>query len=79
MRELVHSLYLLQYDFEYLLLLGAVVAIVLIGFKTYLPSVQNGAGLYYNRVSYGIMGTPNPCGDGACSNYEDHARCPADC
>jgi Flp pilus assembly pilin Flp len=47
-----------QTAIEYLLLLAVVVAIVLVGFKTYLPQSHNAVDLYYNRAAVGIMGKP---------------------
>jgi len=49
---------------EYLLLLTSVVAIVLVGFRVYLPRIQESSNLFYNRAAYGIYGAPNRCGDG---------------
>ena len=66
---------------EYMLLLGAVVAIVLVGFNTYLPSLQTTSNYYFNQVGIGILGEPNRCGDGICAggHIEDSEKCPADC
>ena len=70
---------------EYLLLLTTVVAIVLVGFKQYLPKFHNSANVYFNRVSYGIYGKPNACGDLCCNDYgtygivETCETCPHDC
>ena len=70
-----------QTAIEYLLLLMAVVAIVLIGFKLYMPRIQETSNIYYNRAASGIVGKPPSCGDGDCSFFEDlyGNRCPADC
>jgi len=69
-----------QTAIEYMLLLGVIVAIVLIGFKTYLPRTQDAANIYFNRVSVGILGEPNPCGDGlCCAPFETPEKCPVDC
>jgi hypothetical protein len=51
---------------EYMLLLAAVVAIVLIGFKYYLPEFTQTSNMYFNRVAEGIMGEPPLCGNGCC-------------
>lgn len=66
---------------EYLLLLMTVAAIVLVGFKTYLPRIQDTANVYYNRAAPGILGTPPRCGDGVCRPlpFESCEKCPADC
>ena len=70
---------------EYLLLLTTIATIVLIGFRIYLPRIQDTANIYYNRAAPGILGTPPLCGDGHCSTVEklDGAggkiRCPTDC
>lgn len=54
-----------QTAIEYMLLLGAVVAIVLIGMKIYPGQSREGADLYFNRVLVGIMGEPPPdCAQG---------------
>jgi len=70
-----------QSAIEYLMLLAAVVAIVLIGFKTYLPRILVTGNIYFNRVGVGIMGEPPRCGDKVCRPppFEDCERCPADC
>ena len=65
---------------EYLLLLGIVVALVMVAFKTQLPRTRESANVYFNRVSLDIIGNPNPCGDGLCCPFfEDEVRCPPDC
>ena len=65
---------------EYLLLLTTVVAIVLIGFKFYLPGFREAADVYYNRVVPGILGEPPDCGDGTCvAPFENCEKCPTDC
>lgn len=45
-----------QMAVEYMVLLGAVVAIVLIGFKNYLPTIQEVSNYYYNQVGIGVFG-----------------------
>lgn len=45
-----------QVAVEYMVLLGAVVAIVLIGFKNYLPTIQEASNYYYNQVGIGVFG-----------------------
>ena len=57
-----------QSTLEYMLLLGTVVVIVLVGFKVFLPRVQNSSDLYFNRVSYGITDKGPACGDGQCDD-----------
>lgn len=64
---------------EYLLLLGVVVAVVLIGFRTHLPRIYGSSQTYWNRVGKGILGDPNPCGDGMCCFGESFEACPVDC
>ena len=68
-----------QTAIEYMLLFGTVVAAVLIGFRTYVPDMREAANIYFNRASVGILGEPNPCGDGACSPGETFDNCPIDC
>ena len=64
---------------EYLLLLAVVVAIILIGFKKFVPRAGSYSELYYNRVSLGIMGEAPSCGDGECRLPENNATCCVDC
>ena len=64
---------------EYLLLLGIVVTVVLIGFSKYLPRAQQASNLYFQRAGEGILGEPNPCGDGYCDNFETDTTCCVDC
>ena len=68
---------------EYILLLGAIVAIVLIGFNRYLPDTLSYSNLYFNRASLGIMGKPPPCNhDYICNDTDGHEtifNCPSDC
>jgi hypothetical protein len=45
-----------QTAIEYLLLLGVVVVVVLVGFRKYVPQARNDSELYYNRVATGLMG-----------------------
>lgn len=69
-----------QTAIEYMVLLGIVVALVLIAFKTQLPRTEESANVYFNRATLGIIGKPNPCGDGfCCQPFEDLGRCPPDC
>jgi len=67
-----------QTAIEYLLLLTAVVAIVLIGFKQYLPRIQQTSNVYFNRVAVGIYGEPSRCGDGIRDTFENCCNCPTD-
>lgn len=68
---------------EYMLLLAAVVSIVLIGFKSYLPSFQLTSNYYFNQVGTGVLGMPSRCGDKTCDptgrGYENCEKCPVDC
>ena len=69
-----------QTALEYMLLLMAVVALVLIGFKTIVPKSLQYSNLYFNRVSYGILGNVSSCGDGVCNRpYESDSSCCMDC
>ena len=47
-----------QTAIEYLLLLGIVVAVVLVGFRTFVPRTYSISEKYFNVVSCSIMGTP---------------------
>jgi len=60
---------------EYMLLLAAVVAIVLVGFKVYLPSINESTNVYFNRAAVGIYGEPNRCGDGVVGFFETVENC----
>jgi len=66
---------------EYMLLLAAVVSIVLVGFKSYLPTFQLTSNYYFNQVGIGVFDTPNKCGDGVCAGppIETPEKCPVDC
>ena len=66
---------------EYLLLLGIVVTVVLVGFSKYLPRAQQASNIYFQRVGEGVLGEPNPCGDGYCDNttFESDTTCCVDC
>jgi len=79
---------------EYMLLLTTVVTIVLIGFKYYAPEFVKTADIYSDRVTRGIAGKPNRCGDGCCGQrdflnncntlfsgapFENQVNCPVDC
>lgn len=70
-----------QTAIEYMLLLAVVVAIVLVAFKVSLPKTRASANIFFNRAAIGILGKPNPCGDGVCDpDFEKTAdKCPADC
>ena len=61
---------------EYVLLLTTVVAIVLVGFKLYLPRINESSNVYFNRVAVGILGEPNRCGDGIKGKFETTSNCP---
>ena len=80
-----------QSAIEYLMLLAAVVAIILVGFKDYLPRFYQASNIYFNRVGVGIYGDPPRCGDGCCgalrkfgsgpcpAAIENCEKCPTDC
>jgi len=63
---------------EYMLLLGAVVGIVLVGLKLYLPRINETSNVYFNRAAYGIYGEPNRCGDGNIGRFETRENCCVD-
>ncbi|MBF0532673.1 MAG: thrombospondin type-1 domain-containing protein [Candidatus Omnitrophica bacterium] len=62
-----------------MLVLTSVVAVTLIGLKSFLPKTKAKAGIYFNRATAGIAGKPNPCGDGICEPNETPETCCADC
>ncbi len=64
---------------EYMLVLMVVMAVLLIGFKTYMPKVQEYSNAYFEQTTCAIFGEGNPCGDGTCSQWEDCIKCPVDC
>lgn len=65
---------------EYMLLMAAVVAVVLVGFRIYLPRTYQAGNVYFNKTAGAILGKPNPCGDGHCdSHFENPEKCPTDC
>ena len=69
-----------QTALEYMLLLGTVMVIVLVGFKVYLPRTHNASDLYFNRVNYGIVGSGPHCGNGTCdAPFENADTCCIDC
>ena len=43
---------------EYMLLLGVVTAIALLGFKEFLPRVNRASEVYYNHAANAILGPP---------------------
>ena len=59
-----------QSTVEYMILLAAVMAVVLIGLKTYLPRTGAASNLYFNRVTNALLDKPNACGDGCCRTWE---------
>lgn len=63
---------------EYLILMTAVVAIVLVGFKRFLPSVQQSSNVFFNRAAVGIYDGANPCGDGVKGPFETPESCCVD-
>jgi uncharacterized protein (UPF0333 family) len=68
-----------QVAIEYMLLLGVIVAIVLVGFNRWLPRVFNSADSYYNLSTNAIVGKASRCGDTACTAYENNEKCCVDC
>ena len=79
--RIISSGYKAQTAVEYMLLLGVVMAIVLIGFKKYVPRIEGAGNVYYEHISNGILGNINPCGDGWCAPLEniDNNLCTIDC
>jgi len=45
---------------EYLLLLGVIVAITLIGFKKYFPRIQKAKNVYFNKIGHDLVGKEPP-------------------
>lgn len=69
-----------QTAIEYLLSLGVVVVIVLVGLTTYLPRTRQAANQYLQRVGEGVVGEPSSCGDGCCLRpVEGDTTCCVDC
>jgi Flp pilus assembly pilin Flp len=73
-----------QTALEYMLLFGVVVAIVMVGFVKYLPRTYQAANVYFDKVSEGIAGKGNRCGDGHCDGPpnpggETNLTCCEDC
>ena len=65
---------------EYLLSLGVVVTLVLVLLNSYLPRTRQASNQYLQRVGNGIVGEPNPCGDGVCDpTFEGDTTCCVDC
>ena len=64
-----------QTAIEYMLLLGVVAAIVLIGMRTLLPRAGAASNVYFNSVAVGIMGKPNLCGNGNPDPFETLNNC----
>ena len=68
-----------QTAIEYLVLLTAVVAVVLIMLNTDLGNLQGAGELYFNKASEGIIGQPPTCGNGSCDQFESAEKCCVDC
>ena len=64
-----------QTALEYMLLLMSVVAIVLVGFKTILPSSQQASNFYFDRVAVVIMVKPSICCNGSSDPWEKPDSC----
>ena len=66
---------------EYMLLLAVVMAIVLVGLKTFSPRIYSAGNVYFNRAGLGIVGNGTRCGDGVCDDLEDlqGVCCSCDC
>ena len=77
----VHNNKNAQAAIEYMLLFGAVVAIVLVGMHRYLPRANKAAEMYYNTVAGDIMTQHEDilCGNGTCDPFETRASCCVDC
>ena len=67
-----------QTTLEYILVLGTVMVVVLIGLKVYLPQTQNASALYFNRVEVGIFGPAPKCGNGGTDPGETAENCCVD-
>lgn len=50
-----------QTAIEYMLLLAVVTAIVLVGFKHYVPKSRSATEEFYNKAAIGILGDPPVC------------------
>ena len=69
-----------QTAIEYMILLGVVVALVLIAFKTQLPRMEESANIYFNRAMLGIIGGSEPLrGRVVLLAFRRFPRCPPDC
>jgi len=64
---------------EYILLLGTVVIIVMVGFQNFLPRVKNASEVFFNASADGIVGDPPRCGNGSCDYGENERTCCLDC
>jgi hypothetical protein len=68
-----------QVMIEYMLLLGVVVSLVLVGLKMYFTDrVPKATETYFNHVSNGILGIPSRCGDGCMGPGEYSSKCKID-
>lgn len=63
---------------EYLLLLGVVTAIILVGMKTYLPRFTGASNLYFNKAAVRILGDAPRCGNGVVDTGENGENCCVD-
>jgi len=43
---------------EYMLLLGIVVVVVLLGFGVFFPRINRATNVYFNEIANGLMGKP---------------------
>ena len=70
-----------QIAIEYMLLLGLVAAIVLVGLQKYVMRTREASNIYFNKVVIGLDGPrPRFCGDGLCTMPpEDPKVCCTDC
>ena len=50
-----------QVAIEYLLLLGVVAAVVMVGFRVFLPKARNSSEHYFNETTRAILGPPPMC------------------
>ena len=67
-----------QAALEYMLILGTVMVIVLIGYRVFLPKTQAASDLYFNRVSHGITDSGPLCGNGHPDAGENAENCCVD-
>ena len=69
-----------QAAMEYMLLLGLIAAIVLMGMQKYITRTQEASNTYFNKIVVGVDGDkPRFCGDEICTPPENRKNCCWDC